>query len=151
MPTKGDARSDDDIPQNIHASCVAYEGRAVLIVGSSGRGKSSLALQLLALGAKLVADDRTVLCVENHEVYASAPDATKGLIEARGVGILKAEYTGPTPVALVVDLEQDETDRLPKPCTTELMGHAIPIWKNVPAPHFPAAILQYLKVGFLET
>lgn len=151
MPAKRDTLFNGDTVQNIHASCVAYEGHAVLFIGPSGSGKSALALQLLALGATLVADDRTVLRVENHQIQALAPDTTKGLIEARFVGILKAEYVGPTPVALVVDLEHEQTERLPKPCMVEVMGHSVPIWKNVRASYFPAAILQYLKRGLLDT
>ncbi len=64
-----------------HASCVAYGGRGVLILGASGRGKSALALRLMALGAVLVADDRTDLCREGDSVMARAPDAIKGMIE----------------------------------------------------------------------
>ena len=50
----------------IHATCVAIEGRGVLIVGPSGSGKSDLALRLIDRGAALVADDYTDLNVDGR-------------------------------------------------------------------------------------
>ena len=58
----------------MHASCVAVQGKGVLILGPSGAGKSSLALQLMALGADLVADDRTEISVQNGAAIARSPD-----------------------------------------------------------------------------
>ena len=70
-------------------------GAALLILGASGRGKSALALGLMAAGATLVADDRTHLHARRRrQLVASAPAAIAGLIEARGIGILKAEALG---------------------------------------------------------
>jgi len=107
----------------VHASCVVANGRAALIRGQSGSGKSALALRLLALGAGLVADDRTHLRHERGMVLAEAPAAIRGLIEARGVGILNAPAAGAAPLALVVDMDRHETE------------------------HLPAAILAYLANG----
>ncbi|MFU8834655.1 MAG: HPr kinase/phosphorylase [Roseovarius sp.] len=129
----------------LHASCVAIDGRAVLIRGASGRGKSGLALQLLALGADLVADDRTRLWREGARVMAQAPETIHGKIEARGMGILQMPATGPVQVALVVDLDTEATTRLPPPETAELVGIRLPLIKNAPFPYFPAAILLYLR------
>lgn len=135
----------------LHASCVAIEDRAVLILGASGRGKSGLALQLMSLGARLVADDRTCLDLRQGPkgqcLIADAPDALRGLIEARGVGILKAEATGPVPVALAVDLERSEDSRLPPSRSLDLLGMSVPLVHMVDSPAFPAAILQYLRHG----
>ena len=140
-----------DTPLVIHASCVAYDNRAVLIRGASGRGKSSLALQLMALGAGLVADDRTCLAVEDHDgqtrLMASVPDALRGRIEARGLGILNANPVGPCPVALTVDLDQTETQRLPDLRHCEILSVSVPLLHMVDSSAFPAAILQYLKAG----
>ena len=47
--------------ETIHASCVAIDGRALLIEGASGDGKSDLALRLIDRGATLVSDDYTCL------------------------------------------------------------------------------------------
>ncbi|MDQ2092235.1 HPr kinase/phosphorylase [Marimonas arenosa] len=131
----------------LHASCVAIDGRAVLILGRSGRGKSALALELMALGAALVADDRVELRRVGEAVIASAPEPIAGSIEARFVGILNAEAAGPAPVALVVDLDADETQRLPPQRSKNLLGLALPLLHNSETRHFPAAILQYLKAG----
>ncbi|SHJ81590.1 Hpr(Ser) kinase/phosphatase [Shimia gijangensis] len=153
MPNRLDSlfnRESGDLPKTVHASCVAHKGAAVLILGQSGAGKSSLAMQLLALGAELLADDRTILTGVNGKVMASVPDAIAGLIEARGVGILHAEFAGPTPVALIIDLDHEETERLPKPRSIDLMGQATPVLYAVQAAHFPAAILQYLSQGKLD-
>ena len=40
----------------------------MLIRGASGTGKSALGLELLALGLRLVADDRTELALEGGRV-----------------------------------------------------------------------------------
>ncbi len=131
----------------LHASCVALDKSGVLILGASGAGKSSLALQLMALGADLVSDDRTCVRRESDGLLASAPATIKGLIEARGVGVLVAD---PCPVAhirLVIDLDQEELDRLPPMRRYNLLGQTLPLLHNVKAAHFAAAILQYLKGG----
>ena len=131
----------------IHASCVAREGRGLLILGASGQGKSTLALTLMALGADLVADDRVVLRRHPDAVIADAPDPIRGLVEARGVGLLKAESVGPVALALVVDLDQVETERLPALRTTRLLGRDVPLLHGIDAPHFAPALMQYLKAG----
>ncbi|MET4127721.1 HPr kinase/phosphatase C-terminal domain-containing protein [Roseovarius sp. MBR-6] len=129
----------------IHGSCVALAGRAVLIRGASGAGKSALALRLIALGAGLVADDRTRIWRAGAQVMADAPDTIRGLIEARGVGILHLDATGPAPLALVVDLDARAEGRLPVQKTTVLAGLRVPLVENAPSAHFSASILLYLK------
>ncbi|MFO7758477.1 MAG: serine kinase [Roseovarius sp.] len=131
----------------MHASCVAVGPRAVLIRGASGRGKSGLALQLMALGGVLVSDDRTRLW-RNHDVLmADAPDTIRGRIEARGVGILQVPAAGPVPVALLVDMDRTATDRLPPVVHETVMGVALPRFEKTVHTHFPAAILLYLRHG----
>ncbi len=131
----------------LHGSCVADAGRAVLIRGASGRGKSALALQMMAYGAKLVADDQTFIRSENGTLWVSAPDTTRGLIEARGVGILKAETAERAQLKLVVDLDQQELDRLPHPRDARILEQVVPLLWAVDAPYFAAAILQMLRHG----
>lgn len=147
MPEQVDKLSGDDPFQILHASCVAHRGHAVLIFGNSGSGKSGLALQLLGFGAVLVADDRTLVRATNGVLMAQSPTTIAGLIEARGVGILKADYAGPTPVTLAVDMDAQESDRLPKRRWYNLAGQRAPLLGAVHAPHFPAAILQFLARG----
>ena len=109
---------------NIHASCVRLEkaGAAfgappkagVLILGQSGSGKSLLALQLIAAGAKLVAADRVELFVRKDGLAARAPGNIAGLIEVRGVGIVEIAHVRDTNVALVVKLTDAMPKRLPR-------------------------------------
>lgn len=143
--------SDLSRMQNIHATCVSFEGKGSLIVGASGSGKSALALELMALGADLVSDDRTNLRADKHHLLATAPENIRGLIEARGMGILRAETTGLAKIILVVDLNRTETERLPQRRWTNYCGLRRPLIHRIDAPYFPAAILQYLKAGKVET
>ncbi|MFN3210242.1 MAG: HPr kinase/phosphorylase [Roseovarius sp.] len=132
-------------PETVHASTVALDGRAVLIRGASGCGKSGLALQLMAMGAALVADDRTRIWVQDGQVWADAPDAIRGRIEARGVGILQAPPTGPQPLVLVIDMDRVETARLPERRETRLIGMSLPAIDKSESAHFPAAVALYLR------
>lgn len=103
-------------PANIHASCVllARAGEAfgaardagILLTGRSGAGKSDLMLRLIAMGAILVSDDRTELHVHNRRLMARAPANLRGLIEARGLGIVALPYAHKARVALAVELGQ---------------------------------------------
>ncbi|MBN2907146.1 MAG: HPr kinase/phosphatase C-terminal domain-containing protein [Rhodobacteraceae bacterium] len=136
-------------PLIVHASCVALNGRGVLILGASGAGKSGLALQLMGLGACLVADDRTVLMPtpDGPGLIASAPAAIVGRIEGRFVGLLHAPALPQAPVALAVDLDQPETDRLPPHRVARFLDRSVPLLHRVDQPYFPAAILQHLIHG----
>jgi HPr kinase/phosphorylase len=131
----------------LHATAVSLAGRALLILGPSGSGKSALALELMALGAGLIADDRTVLTLRDGHPVASAPAVLAGRIEARGIGILAAAPATPAPVVLAADLGRRETERLPPERRIDLLGVAIPLVHKVDGPHFPAALLQYLRGG----
>lgn len=139
--------AEDAGPQVIHATTVAVCGRAALITGASGSGKSSLALEMLSRGALLVADDRTVLHREGGVLIASVPPTLDGMIEARGVGILGASMAGPTPVALLVDLDTPEDARLPPQRSANLLGVSLTLLHNTRTAAFAAAILQYLREG----
>ncbi|MBS1302195.1 HPr kinase/phosphatase C-terminal domain-containing protein [Loktanella sp. SALINAS62] len=134
----------DDI---VHASCVAAHGRAILIIGPSGSGKSALALQLMALGAMLVADDRTILSKRGGVLTASCPDTLSGLIEARGIGILTAVVAQPTPVAYIVDMETAEPDRLPPVRHYTLMGLPIPLIYRSDGVGFASSLMLLLQGG----
>ncbi|WP_120500355.1 HPr kinase/phosphorylase [Roseovarius sp. EL26] len=131
----------------VHATTVAHSGHAVLIRGASGQGKSGLALQLLALGAELVSDDRTRIWSQGDTLMSDAPDTIRDQIEARGVGIMTSPSCGPRPVSLIVDLDHAEQDRLPKWHQDTLQGICLPVLYHADFVHFPAAILLYLKYG----
>ena len=131
--------------QIFHASCVAWQGHGALILGQSGAGKSALALQLMALGADLVSDDRTELLAEADALTARAPATIQGLIEARGVGLMRLPFVPQAEIALVIDLDQPEPNRLPPQREITLLGISRPLVLAVPQPHCPAAILCYLQ------
>jgi serine kinase of HPr protein (carbohydrate metabolism regulator) len=97
---------------NIHASCIAIGRHGVLLLGNSGSGKSDLALRLIDQGAVLVADDRTILYLEKGLLHARAPASIKGLLEVRGLGIVKLQSRANVRVSLAVRLGR-ETARLP--------------------------------------
>jgi hypothetical protein len=99
---------------NIHATCVALGAAGVLLLGPSGAGKSDLALRLIDQGAKLVADDRTILFTLKGALHAKAPASIKGLIEIRGIGVIRMPVRASVKIALVVQLDR-EGARLPKP------------------------------------
>lgn len=131
-----------------HASCVAYQGRGLVIFGPSGSGKSGLALQLMALGAALVADDRTRIWAEGGVLMAGAPPGLPALIEARGLGLLRVPALhGPVPLALAVDLGRSETDRLPPERRLDLAGLSLPLVFRSEGAHFPGAVLHLLSFG----
>ncbi|WP_448327022.1 HPr kinase/phosphorylase [Sulfitobacter sp. M13] len=132
----------------IHATTVAVNGRGVMIRGASGRGKSALALQMIAMGAELVSDDRTSLIVHENRLIASPPDAIQGMIEARGVGILTLKYRVDMPIYLIIDLNKDEPDRLPEIRYDEVMGVAVRCLWRCDGPHFAASV--YLMANMMD-
>ena len=98
--------------ETLHASTVALDGRAVMIFGPSGSGKSDLALRLLDRGFILVSDDQTIVRRDGERVVASAPPTIAGKLEVRGVGIFAMDHVSDVPVALLVELTSD-IQRLP--------------------------------------
>lgn len=116
--------------RRIHATTVALDGRGVLLRGPSGSGKSDLALRLIDGGARLVADDYSDLFLRDGLLLAGAPETIAGLMEVRGLGIVRLAEGTPPPVAvaLLVDLVGPDAavDRLPEPETEALLpGHPV--------------------------
>ena len=111
----------------LHATSVVIDGRVLLLVGHSGRGKSDLALRLIDRGALLLSDDYTELAAREGTLYASPPATIAGQIEIRGVGIAEMAFAGEGAVALILDLDGTPA-RLPAEelPTTTLHGVAIP-------------------------
>lgn len=93
----------------VHGSCAARDGAAVLVLGPPGSGKSDLVLRLLGRGFTLVADDQVVV----RDGIASAPEPLAGLLETRGLGIVRLPHVAAR-LALVVELGMP-ADRLPEP------------------------------------
>jgi serine kinase of HPr protein (carbohydrate metabolism regulator) len=111
----------------VHATCVAIDGAGILLRGPSGAGKSDLALRLVDGGAALVADDRVDLRRRGTCLVASPPAPLRGLVEARGVGILRLPFLDAAELRLVVDLvARDEVERLPGPESEAVLGIVLP-------------------------
>lgn len=105
----------------VHGTAVALGGRAALFVGRSGSGKSAMALDMIAAGAELVADDRVLIRAEGDQRLVAARFGFEGLIEARGVGILKLPHAAEGALAVIVDMERTELHRLPPPRTHKIL------------------------------
>jgi len=124
---------------NIHSSCVSLINKGVLIIGASGLGKSDLCLRLIMdKGARLVADDRVDLQNIDGNIIASSPKVLEGLLEVRGLGIIKQPFIKETPVHLIVRLvnNYNDVERLPDPVFYELEGariNQISLWSFEPS------------------
>ena len=116
------------------ASCVAVNGKAVLIEGPPGSGKSSLALALIDRGAMLVGDDGVALDLRDGVLWASPPPNIAGKLEIRNVGIVDLPVT-PAPVALLIRLDEDAPRHIDRAERAELLGRAVPLvrlWPGSP-------------------
>jgi serine kinase of HPr protein (carbohydrate metabolism regulator) len=116
------------------ATCVAIGGRALLIEGEPGCGKSGLALALIDRGATLIGDDGIQLELRNGNVWALPPPNIAGLLEVRNVGLIELPTTSAR-LALALRLDQDAA-RLPERADTlELLGCTVPllpVWPGSP-------------------
>jgi len=117
--------------QLIHATAVAIGGRGVLLTGTSGAGKSDLALRLIDRGAVLISDDQVVIETDAGRLLASPPETIEGRMEVRGVGIVAMDHRRSVPVALIVDLAA-EPARMPEPRTRLILGCELPLVSLAP-------------------
>lgn len=132
-----------DATELVHGTCVALGSAAALLRGPSGSGKSDLALRFLFLARRgpaavnkpaLVADDQVRLVANGVRLSASAPEAIRGKIEVRGVGIVGVTCLPEADVALIVDLtDRDGIVRLPERDTmARLLGVDVPLLRLFP-------------------
>lgn len=135
--------------QQIHGSAVAVDGRAALLVGKSGAGKTSLAFEMLALGADLVADDQVLVTQEADGLMLAPPPHTAGLIEARGVGLIRMPVTAKANLSVLVDMDQLGTDRLPPLRERHLLGRAVPVIFGKGCKGLAAILMVLLRHGTL--
>ena len=126
-----------DATELVHGTCVALGRTAALLRGVSGSGKSDLALRFLFLARRgpaaleppiLIADDQVWLVRNGGGVLAKPPDAIRGKLEVRGVGIVEVKSAAEADLALVVDLAPaQEIERLPQGNgTAPLLGIELP-------------------------
>ena len=109
-----------------HATCIDLDGTGILLRGPSGSGKSDLALRLIDAGASLVSDDYVSLSGGDGGLRASAPDAIRGVMEVRGLGLVALDHARSSIIGLVVDLvDRAAVPRLPESDRTELDGVAV--------------------------
>ncbi len=116
----------------IHATCIACGGRAALLRGRPGSGKSDLAFRMIRADAsgetRLVADDQVHLHASQDGLAATAPQALTGLIELRGLGLLRVPVIDRAAVRLIAELvPRDEVPRLPAPEFEEIQGVRLPL------------------------
>jgi HPr kinase/phosphorylase len=131
----------------LHASCVDFDGRGILIIGASGSGKSSLALACISLGAVLVGDDYVDLSVESDRIVATHPPNISGLIEVPRVGVLNCSFIERTFVALAIDMSQAEVDRLPPRRSLYVEKYEIPLIYGADIPYLHSVAYQLVTAG----
>jgi HPr kinase/phosphorylase len=141
-------------PATVHASAVLVGPRAVLIRGPSGSGKSQLALELIELArtgslpfARLVADDRVHLESAHDRLLVRPAEALAGLIEVRGVGLMRLTHEASAVVGLVVDLAATDAQRLPEAASqrTEIQGVKLPRLAVASGTAAIPAVLAYIS------
>ena len=101
-------------------------GSGILILGRSGSGKSSLAINLIALGSKLVADDQCKLVKKNNSFRIFKPASLPNSIEVRGIGLVSVPTVVETRLDWVVNMDEAETERMPDLRFTEVGGYRVP-------------------------
>jgi serine kinase of HPr protein (carbohydrate metabolism regulator) len=144
----------------IHATAVAIDTaagrRAVLLRGPSGSGKSDLGLRLIDAGARLVADDQSELHRKGESVVVRSPPPIAGLIEVRGVGIIRVEAVAEAQVGLIVDLVPPEAapeaiERLPGRAIECLLEVDLPCIRVAPFEASAAAKVALALRAFVGT
>ncbi|MEM7041589.1 MAG: HPr kinase/phosphatase C-terminal domain-containing protein [Pseudomonadota bacterium] len=124
---QGDHPPTESAALLVHASAVCLAGKGVLLLGPSTSGKSDLALRLIDAGAVLIADDQVYLSVEQGRLLARPPERLAGLIEIRGMGIMRVPFEAGS-LDLAVDLlpAGSITDLLPESQSATYLGIALP-------------------------
>ena len=114
---------------DIQATAISYNKKAILIQGSAGVGKTSLALQLIEHGALLIGDDVVEIFIKNNKLYCKSKEKLNGVAEVRGLGLVAGlKVAQPAPILCVIRLHKKLTERLPKQKTISLLYKKIPVF-----------------------
>lgn len=133
--------------QTVHASCVALDGRAVLLMGVSGSGKSDLAVRLIDRGWSLVSDDYVTLERRGGKLVAAPPQQIAGRMEVRHVGLIRLPFVTGVPVCLAIFLDR-EPERLPDADVWNHAGIAVPAFAlHGLEPSAPLKVEHLLRVN----
>lgn len=132
----------------MHATCVQLDGRGVMLLGPSGSGKSDLALRLIDAGALLVGDDQLLIERVGGRVLARPVPTLAGLLEVRGVGVLRLPCCTLCTLDLVVELDRSgEIPRLPDGHSYSLLGLELPFLRLDPSTPSAAAAVRVALVA----
>ncbi len=139
----------------LHASCVDINHKGILLLGPSGSGKSDISLRLINLGGVLVSDDQVELQSRNGFLQASPPATIRGLLEVRGIGIIKIPFCSVSLIHLAVKLvPSQEVERMPEKQFYKILGHQIPLLSlcafESSTPEKIKTFLNHIESFFLE-
>ncbi len=120
--------------ERLHCTCVRVDGVGVLLCGKAASGKSDLALRLIDGGGELVADDYTEVEARDGRVFGHAPETIRGLLEVRGIGVVKRDFVNEAAIGLIIELIPggEGIERLPEPATRDIQGIALPLFRLSP-------------------
>ena len=147
----------------VHGTCIAFGATGLLLRGPSGAGKSDLALRLInrpnirpSMTARLVADDQVAVNRRDNELWASAPSQIAGLMEVRGVGLVRIEPVAEVRLRLVLDLgPPGAMPRLPEADCFTIDRIAVPLYPCAPfeasAPDKIAILVRSLDQDILAS
>ena len=134
----------------LHGTAVVVSGNGLLILGPSGAGKSYLAIEMLALGADLISDDRVNLRNGASGLMLHAAEPLAGCIEARGLGIISCPIQTCVPLKYCLDLSLINEARLPFVKEVTKLGHRISVLPGGPTVPHAAALVLLIKNGFTD-
>ncbi len=142
---------------NLHGTCLAVGSHGVLLVGAPGSGKSDLALRLIdevghgsgehLTKSTLVADDQVLVQRQKERLIASAPQVLKGLLEVRGLGLIKVPAVDEITLTLALRMtEKEQIERMPGPAIEHmnLLGIPLPILSIAP---FNASAPAFVRIA----
>ena len=138
-------RSDEVL---LHATAVGVCGNGLLILGPSGAGKSHLAIEMLALGADLISDDRVWLRNNGFGLMLHPAEPLAGRIEAKGLGLISCPMTPSVPLEYCLDLSLTSEARLPFALEVTKLGHRVLVLPGGPVVPQAAALVLLVKNGF---